>query len=248
MSKASVVRDKKPRAGMTISDAVNSIRASVNRVKPRLSGVRGSLFSVAGRDTRPISRTPAESSANRAYTPRQPTASIMKPISSGPNARPMPNTVPRMLNALVRWAPSYSWASAALPLAKIIAAARPCSALNTPDRKRLCVRQNSRLLRQNSAAPAIKIRFLSMASAATPAASKKLPKVSIKPLVSHDSAAGEPPSDCCIAGVVMTPPVKLNGSSKAAIKTESAPRALAYREGVLAGSNIGRPSSVGKKE
>jgi hypothetical protein len=44
MSKASVVRDKKPRAGMTISDAVNSIRASVNRVKPRLSGVRGSLF------------------------------------------------------------------------------------------------------------------------------------------------------------------------------------------------------------
>lgn len=89
-----MVRDKKPRAGMTISDAVNSIRASVNRVKPVLSGVRGSLFSVAGRDTVPISRTPAESSANRAYTPRQPTASIMKPISSGPNARPMPNTVP----------------------------------------------------------------------------------------------------------------------------------------------------------
>lgn len=88
----------------------------------------------------------------------------------------------------------------------------------------MCVRQNSRLLRQNSAAPAIKIRFLSMASAVTPAASKKLPKVSIKPLVSHDSAAGEPPSDCCIAGVVMTPPVKLNGSSKAAIKTESAAR------------------------
>lgn len=36
--------------------------------------------------------------------------------------------------------------------------------------------------------------------------------------------SGEPPSDCCIAGVVMTPPVKLNGSSKAAIKTESAAR------------------------
>lgn len=86
-----------------------------------------------------------------------------------------------------------------------------------------------------------------MASAVTPAASKKLPKVSIKPLVSHDSAAGEPPSDCCIAGVVMTPPVKHNGSSKAAIKTESAARALAYREGVLAVSNIGRPSSVGKE-
>ena len=46
----------------------------------------------------------------------------------------------------------------------------------------------------------------------------------------------------------MTPPVKLNGSSKAAIKTESAAVALAYREGVLAVSNIGRPSSVGKKE
>lgn len=59
--------------------------------------------------------------------------------------------------------------------------------------------------------------------------------------------SGEPPSDCCIAGVVMTPPVKLNGSSKAAIKTESAARALAYREGVLAVSNIGRPSSVGKE-
>lgn len=59
--------------------------------------------------------------------------------------------------------------------------------------------------------------------------------------------SGEPPSDCCIAGVVMTPPVKLNGSSKAAIKTESAAVALAYREGVLAVSNIGRPSSVGKE-
>lgn len=81
-----------------------------------------------------------------------------------------------------------------------------------------------------------------------PCGQQKLPKVSIKPLVSHDSAAGEPPSDCCIAGVVMTPPVKLNGSSKAAIKTESAAVALAYREGVLAVSNIGRPSSVGKKE
>ncbi|UMX65960.1 hypothetical protein MJ560_16185 [Klebsiella pneumoniae] len=46
----------------------------------------------------------------------------------------------------------------------------------------------------------------------------------------------------------MTPPVKLNGSSKAAIKTESAARALAYQEGVLAVvSNIRRPSSVGKE-
>ena len=79
-----------------------------------------------------------------------------------------------------------------------------------------------------------------------PCGQQKLPKVSIKPLVSHDSAAGEPPSDCCIAGW-STPPVKLNGSSKAAIKTESAAVALAYREGVLAVSNIGRPSSVGKE-
>ncbi len=91
-----------------------------------------------------------------------------------------------------------------------------------------------------------KIRFLSMASAVT-CGQQKLPKVSIKPLVSHDSAA-ESRQRLLYRGVVMTPPVKLNGSSKAAIKTESAARALAYREGVLAVSNIGRPSSVGKKE
>lgn len=67
MSKVSVVRDKKLWVGMIISDVVNSIRVSVNRVRFRLLGVCGLFFFVVGRDIRFISRIFVESSVNRVY-------------------------------------------------------------------------------------------------------------------------------------------------------------------------------------
>ncbi|MNZ83543.1 hypothetical protein D3C78_1022740 [compost metagenome] len=110
-----------------------------------------------------------------------------------------------------------------------MAAANPCIDLSTPDITRLFVKHVMALLRQNSAAPVVKIRFLPDASAAMPAASRKLPNVSINPFVSHASSAGVPPSIRCIAGVVTTPPVKLNGSSMADKKMVRAAAVLGSR-------------------